>query len=178
MQKHRTIRIFWRLANAPTDNVRLRIAPFLSELLPSMIIAIQGKIKLLDVLYQVRESIPNKAARPANLVASVQNGTYQGKYAPFRECVAMHLSGRTGMRIEQAAKIVDDAMFKYFTICCRQTPSAALSWRRPFHANQIPWFDFRNSVDRPGSEYYDDFDGIRRHVLAFASRSALQTVSG
>ncbi len=156
------------------DNIRLQIAPYLSEMLPSMLTAIRGKIKVLDVLYQVRELIPKKAARPANIGQWVRNGTYQEKYAPFRACLAMNLSKYAGVDLQRAGAIVDDSMFKYFAIYYRNLPSAMSAWRQRFRVAQIPWFDFRDAVGLSDSEYYADFDAIRRHALSFVPRLVLE----
>ena len=84
------------------------------ELLPSMLDLIYGKMKKLDVLYSAREFIPNSCGRTSkNLLDFIKDGTYDDKYAKFRECLAKTLVSEEDISKEKAQKLIDKAINKY-----------------------------------------------------------------
>ena len=82
------------------------------ELLPSMLASIYGKTKHVVVPYVAREP---SAQRRENLKDFIRSGTYEDKYRRFRECLATHLTGQFNLNAEDAGKVVDGAMFAYFS---------------------------------------------------------------
>ena len=167
------------------------------ELLPSMLTLIYGKMKRLDVLYAARESIPGSTGQNSeNLNDFVKAGTYDEKYAKFRDCLAMHLSEKSQLGIKESEMVVDDAMSVYLSTCIMKKESTNYKhilihkmsdildylrlpdwmdegirsgYRKLFLPKQMRMDDFRSSVDVPSSKYYDDFNKIRLHVLSYSN---------
>ena len=84
------------------------------ELLQSALALVYGKMKWLDVLYAGREKIPGSAGRTSErLTDFMREGTYDQKYANFRECLSGHLSEQSGLDIEESNTLIDDAMTTY-----------------------------------------------------------------
>lgn len=139
------------------------------ELLPSMLALIYGKMKHLNVLYAVREFWSGADSRASkNMPDFVREGTFDEKYAKFRECLATHLSRQSQLNIEEAEKTVDTAMHLYyavnFTLKKKEIKSLSL-YKRLFLPGKIVMDNFARSVEDPSSKYYDDFNKIRNHVL-------------
>jgi glycosyltransferase domain-containing protein len=157
------------------------------ELLLSMLTLIYGKMKCLDVFYAAREAIPDSAgATNKNLKDFIKAGTYDEKYAKFRECLAINLSKKSQLDIEESNRLIDNAMsvhmkkiysYKYTLISKMSNVLNYLklpdwmdnvirrSYRKLFVPKQMRMEDFRSSVDRPSSKYYDGFNKIRHYVL-------------
>ena len=152
------------------------------ELLPSMLTLIYGKMKYLDVLYAARENIPGSSGQSSeNMVDFIKAGTHDEKYAKFRDCLAMHLSKKSQLDLEESKRAVDDAMSAYTKKnSLINKVSNALDYlrlpdwidegirtlyRKLFLSKQMRMEYFRSSVDVSSSKYYDDFDKIRLHVL-------------
>lgn len=161
------------------------------ELLPSMLTLIYGKMKCLDVLYAAREAIPNSARRTSKSLRDfLKNGTYNEKYARFRDCLSAHLSEQAQLDTEESKKVVDKAMSAYMKKYYPVNPSIikmedildylrlpdwmdkkiralyrALFLTKQKRARQK--FDSSFSLDiSPTYEYYDDLNKIRLHVLS------------
>ncbi len=167
------------------------------ELLPSMLALIYAKMKRLDVLYAARESIPGSLGRTTeNLEDFIKAGTYDAKYAKFRDCLAIHLSEKSQLDVEESKRVVDDAMSVYLSAYIMKKESTNYKhilihkmsnildylrlpewmdegirsgYRKLFLLKQMQMKDFQGSVDVPSSKYYDDFNKIRLHVLSYSN---------
>jgi len=162
-----------------TDDVRF------GELLPSMLTLIHGKMKCLDVLYAAREDIPGSTGQICeNLKDFIKVGTHDEKYAKFRDCLAMHLSKKSQLSIKESKKVVDDAMAvymrKYFDFIHKMGKKLdhlrLPDWidkviRAPYRKLFLPkqMNDFPIFSDT-SSQYYDDFNKIRLHVLSYSKK--------
>jgi glycosyltransferase domain-containing protein len=82
------------------------------ELLLSMLASIYGKMQHVVVPYAAREP---SAQRRESLKDFIRSGTYEDKYRRFRECLTTHLTGQSNLNAEDAGKVVDEAMFAYFS---------------------------------------------------------------
>jgi len=157
------------------------------ELLPSMLTLIQGKMKCLDVLYAAREDIPGSTGQICeNLKDFIKVGTHDEKYAKFRDCLAMHLSKKSQLDLEESKRVVDDAMsaymkknslinkvsnaLDYFRLPDWIDEGIRTLYRKLFLSKQMRMDDFQSSVDVPSSKYYDDFNKIRLHVLSYSKK--------
>ncbi|MHC5060119.1 MAG: hypothetical protein ACYTFK_03420 [Planctomycetota bacterium] len=139
-----------------------------AELLPAMITVVHGKTKHLDVLYATREQISGSAGSIYKIKDFVENGTYDTKYAKFRDCLANHLVNKTKLGMEAANKVIDDAMFIYLQVKKKMNKEEIKSlsiYDKLFLPGEILMDEFRRSVDDPSSKYYDDFNTIQNHVL-------------
>lgn len=105
---HRTNLLKMALSEAAkfTDDLQF------GELLYSMLTSIYGKMKHVVVPYAAREP---SAQRRESLKDFIKAGTYEGKYRRFRDCLKTHLTGQSNLNAEDAAKVVDEAMFVYFS---------------------------------------------------------------
>lgn len=184
---HRTdfMKMIWAENRKFTNDTRF------GELLPTMLTAIHGKIKCLDVLYAARELIPDSSARTAKtLVHFIKNGTYNEKYAKFRDCVSAHLSEQAQLDIEESKKVVDKAMSAYMKKSYPVNPLISKMEDILGYLRLPDWidkkiralyrvlfltkqkrarqkFDSSFSLDiSPTYEYYDDLNKIRLHVLS------------
>jgi len=169
------------------------------ELLPSGLTLIYGKMKRLNVLYDARESIASPlGGTTENLKDFVKAGTYDEKYAKFRDCLATHLSKKSQLDVEESKRVVDDAISIYLStyimkkestnykrilihkmkdiLDCLKLPAwideeIRTLYRRLFVLpKQMRLDDFRSSMDILPSKYYDDFNKIRRHVLLYLKK--------
>ena len=156
------------------------------ELLPSMLTAVYGKIKCLEVLYAAREYSPSSSGQTSEgLTEFIKNGSYNQKYARFRDCLSLHLSKQAQLDIKESGKVVDKAMSAYMKKSFPYNPliikmAGILDYLRLpdwidkriralyrvlFLAKQKPDSSF--SVDiSPAYEYYEDLNKIRLHVLS------------
>ena len=167
------------------------------EFLPSMLALVYGKMKRLDVLYDAREKMVDSAGSTSkNLRDFIKDGTYNEKYAGFKECLAIHLSRTSQPNIDEAKKVVDEGMTaymkkhsysnEYFKGILMHKMKDILDYsklprwideeirtlyRRLFVLpKQMRLDDFRSSMDILPSKYYDDFNKIRRHVLLYLKK--------
>lgn len=154
------------------------------ELLPSMLTLIYGKMKCLDVLYGAREVLPNSGGRTSKRLNDFfREGTYNEKYARFRDCLSTHLSKQSQLDIKESKKVVDDAMSAYMKKHYPVKPLISKMKDILDYLRLPDWMDrgirrsYREltrlsrtkkySIDMsPSSEYYDDFNKIRLHVLS------------
>lgn len=163
------------------------------ELLPSMLTLMYGKMKCLDVLYGAREIIPDSGGRTSkDLIDFMKDGTYDEKYAKFRDCLATHLCRKSQLDIEESKRVVDGAMsaymkkysksykdilihkmsniLDYLRLPDRIEGGIRMLYRKLFLKKQIRMDDFRCSVDISSSKYHDDYDKIRRHALLYSKK--------
>ena len=157
-----------------------------SELLPSMLTLVSGKMKSLDVLYSARESLPTSGgATSKRLNDFIRDGTYDEKYERFRECLSTHLSKQAQLDIEESKKTVDEAMSIYMKKYSPFNPITGKMqnildslmvpdwvnkkiralYRALFLPRQKPDSSFSPGIP-PSYEYYDDLNKIRLHVMS------------
>jgi len=151
-----------------TESVAFTSDYCFAELLPSMITVVYGKTKHLDVLYAAREHIPASAGSIYKIKDFIEDGTYDKKYARFRDCLANHLSNKTRLDMETVKKVIDDAMFIYLQVKrkMKKEEIELLSiYDKLFLPGERLMDEFRRSVDDPSSKYYDDFNTLHNHVL-------------
>ena len=83
------------------------------ETLLSLLTAVYGKIKFLDILYAVREfdMLSSGGYSPKNTFQYfIKQGTYKDKYKQFREKLALYLKDNSALSLDDARKTVDDGM--------------------------------------------------------------------
>jgi glycosyltransferase domain-containing protein len=151
------------------------------ELLPSMLTLIYGKMKKLDVFYAARESTSDSGGRTSKKIPNfIKEGTYDKKYAEFKNCLAVHLSGNSQLDIEEAEKVVDRAWAEYFervikrslagkiddvvtSICLPSRIDEGIrgTYRKLFRRNDYS----ARTTDDPPVEYLDDFNKIKKLVI-------------
>ena len=149
-----------------TDDVRF------GELLPSMLSAIYGKLKCLDLLYGVRENSRRSVGYTGDRMSNfIKEGTYDYKYLRFRSCLVPHLLANSDLTESQAVKVCDDTMHMYFIIVPWRNRKEvekmkALSiYDKLFLPTEKLKERLRSCLEDPSSKYYDDFDRIRKHVF-------------
>ena len=159
-----------------TDDVRF------GELLHTLITAIHGKIKCLDVLYVARD-----ASSGSNIFPSLQDymkdGTYDNKYIKFRDCLVDHLSSESQLNLEEAKAIVDTAMSVYLKryeshgkILTSKVKSILDKSKMPNFIDRcirtiyrklfIPdqWMDFPTFVEECPKKYHNDLNMIYKNL--------------
>jgi glycosyltransferase domain-containing protein len=163
-----------------------------AEFLPPMLALIYGKMKCLDIPYSAKEIILNSAGiRNENFQDFINDGSYNEKYARFKECLAIHLSKNSQLDIEKSKMLIDDAMiaylkkyeandFEHFLInimkyilsflperAYEKIRSLYIRMRLSFLATfSKPKDNFLNSIEDPSSKYYNDFVKIRDCVMS------------
>jgi glycosyltransferase domain-containing protein len=182
---HRTdlLQMIW------AENVRFLNDARFSELLPSMLTLIYGKMKCLDVLYAARDQSSIGVGYWPTLKDAIEAGTYDKTYAKFRDCLSMHLSKQSQLDNEESGQVVDKAMSAYMNKYCYllkgriRYRSSTRMGRMLDYINLPGWLDrgIRRSYTRiarskyirkdvedmsPSSKYYDDFNRIRQHVFS------------
>jgi glycosyltransferase domain-containing protein len=160
------------------------------ELLPSMLTLIYGKMKRLDVLYAARESIPTSTSGRAETFRDfIKNGSYNEKYAKFRDCLAVHLNKMSQLSVEESKNVVDNAMAAYKEKYPDDYKDIFIhKMKKKWDHLRLPdWLDkgirvpyrklflLKQTNDFPifsdtSSQYYDDFDKIRLHVLSYSKK--------
>ncbi len=145
------------------------------ELLPTMLTSIYGKMKHLDVFYSARDGLSGSISRMAKRISTyVEEGTYAQHYVPFRECLALHLSRQARLSINEAQRIVDEAMSIYYHVSFvmgRRRRKELSIYEKLFAPGEMIREKFSQLVEDPSSKYYKDFNDIRNHVLRHAGES-------
>jgi len=92
------------------------------ELLPGCLSIIQGKLKCLDILYQVRPyNIRDSATESINRITPTYYATlltaddFSGRYIQFRDCLADELASVSSKPKEEAKGIVNHAFLSFLT---------------------------------------------------------------
>jgi len=112
---HRTeiLQSIWASTNKFTDDLRF------GELLPTLLTVIYGKMKVLDVLYSARESLPLSEGRAAKRISDfLIEGSFKEKYQSFKECLAVHISDYEGLTIRASEELIHNAMNEYLKKKC------------------------------------------------------------
>ena len=158
-----------------------------AELLPSMLTLIYGKMKKLDVLYGVRESIPYSGGATASTILSfTEEGSYKEKYEKFRTCLAKHLSKKAEIDVNEAETVIDKSWQNFLNSrIFKKSYSKSISTRmnRTLTSFNLPkWLDniireyynktilkpIKNNqwnITIPDTNYYKDLKIIKKHVL-------------
>lgn len=143
-----------------------------AELLPSMLSAIYGKLKRLDLFYAAREySGTSGGATTKKIPQFIEEGTYEYKYVRFRDCLKHHLLANSNLTEVQTVKVIDDTMHMYCSISewrshKQEEKLKALSiYDKLFLPSEKLKERLRSFLEEPSSKYYDDFDKIRKHVF-------------
>jgi glycosyltransferase domain-containing protein len=168
------------LKKAYRELINSHVSPILfGELLPSMLVPVQGKAECLDVLYMARTRHEAKHW-PMDLKEAMNAGVYDEEYAKFRDCLAAHLSQHSPLDIEKSKQVIDNAMSVYMD---RHYPEKSQAGRVLDALNLPGWADKgmersyealaglkktkKQAIDlSPGSRNYEDFEKIRLHVLS------------
>jgi len=159
------------------------------QILLTTLEVIYGKIKCLDLLYGVRELTlpPGVVAPNRDFMDFIKEGTYDKKYAKFRESISTHLSKKSKLTIEESKKLIDDNMSSCLKDAYKRRHGDSMvkiakflsTLGLPFWMHEkmrdlyrdlcfiqkVRMNPFWNSIDKPSSKYYDDFNKIRNHVL-------------
>lgn len=156
-----------------------------SELLPSMLALIYGKMKYLDVFYTAREvDIKSTSVTTETIPDFIKKGSYNEKYDNFKNCLADHLSKNSNLGIEESKKTIDGAMSVYLN---RNYPDKFLRYKinnivEPYSSNKIfekikysyiKWGILRQirkshiTADNLPPQYSEDFYKIRDCVMLY-----------
>ena len=162
------------------ETLKFTDAERFAELLPSMLTLIYGKMKCLDVLYAVREiTLDSSGIAGEDIYDFIKEGSYNGKYTKFRNCLATHLSKKSHLKIEESEKVIDDAMSAYlkkyypnkYQYLLKYLPGGMYEKIRALYVRTrltFPKRNFSNSTDNLPSKYYNDFTKIRDCVISHA----------
>jgi glycosyltransferase domain-containing protein len=160
-----------------------------AEILPSMLAIVYGKMKCLDLLYEVRERIPTSSGIVNTTMETfIKQGTFNEKYKKFRECLGMHLCKNSNLRHKEAELIIDEAMhdylkknypndFKAFVKIMFRNMFSSLNLsgeyakiRTLYLKNKFRHFEPRNvflsALEDPRSKYHADFINIKNCALS------------
>ena len=83
-----------------------------TELLPSCMASIQGKVKQLDSLYLIRQAHDARYVLPG-FMDWIANVDWPDSYEMFRQRLAMELVDQDGISMEKAERVVCDAFQSY-----------------------------------------------------------------
>lgn len=154
------------------------------ELLPSMLTLIYGKMKCLDIFYSAREiDFLSGGNRFETIRKFIKKGSYNKKYARFKNCLAFHLSKNSELNIEESNKIIDQAMgaylrknypnnfkFKIKNILNYLPKEIYYKIRLTYTKSKLiflkPKKDIMDFLNNPSSKYYEDFDRIKKCVIS------------
>jgi len=179
--KTEVLRKNFKLTKEHTDDLRF------FEILPAMITATKGKIKILDILFiALEEGAYSTGATTDTMLDFKRKKTFDEKYRRFKACLADELARNEDISIQRAEKVVDEAMYKYLTL---RMPSFYFTFRRIrlFLWNRVPVIRYVvNLFNRPhkeqehqvflyndsSNEWYASLERIRRFV---GSMNATQT---
>lgn len=177
------LRLIFEEAKDFTDSNRF------GELLLSMLTLIYGKMKCLDVFYAARQNLANSVGKKSKkLIDFIKDGTYSDRYGKFRDCLGKHLSNKAELDIEEAKKVIDNAMSVYLSdkehiryILIRRIKdisknSILLDWiyqgtrllyRKLFPTRKMRMDDSMSFAHTHFSKYYDEVSNIYKHLLFF-----------
>lgn len=148
------------------ENINYGMDTIFGELLPTMLTAIHGKIKFLDVLYTACKRSDKYVP---NLSIYVQDGTFNEKYIKFKKCILTHLVSNSDLDPAEANKVVDTAFEVYYRLYC-QREKELVAYYDQIH-KQLPEFSRNDAfpllAQDPSTKYYDDFRRIKKYVLDY-----------
>ena len=143
------------------------------ELLPSMLSAIHGKLKRLDLLYGMREYSQASTGRIFKSIPQlIKEGDFDCKYVRFRSCLVSHFLTNSNMPEDQLAKIIDETIHIYMQIGkWRFTHIEKLKELSIYDKLFLPTVELRerlrSCLEDPSSKYYNDFVKLKKHVLHY-----------
>jgi glycosyltransferase domain-containing protein len=123
------------------------------ELLPAMLTAIAGKIKIIDDLYIALEESPNSTgANVENMIDFKRNGSFDEKYNKFSEILINELIIHENIDYKIAKKLLDRAMKRFLL---KKHPSFHFTFRRfyLFILNKLPiintiYFSYNKLIEK------------------------------
>jgi len=169
------------------------------ELLSSVLALIYGKMKHMDVLYDVRETIIDSDGKTSkSLNDFLKDKTYKKKYNKFRDCLVEHLIKNSQMNSDEAKELIDKAMSVYLKksyyksfkrVLIGKTSNLLdvldlpesidknirILYKKIFTPRYVlnrskEIEDFKNTIESQDSKYFNDFERIRKHVLLHAKK--------
>jgi len=166
---------------------------YFSGFLLATLDVIYGKTKCLDLLYGARELIVTSgSSKCKDFIDNIKEGTYNKEYARFRECLSTHLSKKSDLTMEESKKLIDGAMPACLNMIYKSRHNNPMikitrflntlglpSWmygkmrelyRDLSFIKNVRMDPFWNSIDKPSSKYYYDFNKIRNHVLLHSKK--------
>jgi hypothetical protein len=156
------------------------------ELMLDMLTAIRGKIKTLDILYGMRESI---VASSTTLYSKLHqfrlDGTFDEKYQKFSNCLVKHLTDEEEISKKNAERIIKEGFDSYLKLYHISQPKKEVNVVRRIarrlvlkfrylriNIKQYGKFSFKRQIDLgnwnlddPSQEYLEDFTDIKETVL-------------
>jgi glycosyltransferase domain-containing protein len=107
---HRTkvLKDIWRLTKDNVDDNRF------SELLPTMLSVIYGKIKRIEGFYCARERLLRKEEVP-DIFNFIEDNSYEYKFKKFKDCLTKELSFFGDIKSKDAENVVDRGMNTYLS---------------------------------------------------------------
>lgn len=172
------------------DFLNAKIDPYLliilGELLPDILTAMFGKIKLLNTFYSARQFVDSIAYDFASLIDAKNTGKYNAEYEKIKECLLNNLAKINNTPLDKASRVIDSSMDAYIKSSyqehltnniyfkLRHFPRIITRWIRLLHIMYL--FSKKKiapigDIDNPSSTYFNDFDNIRRNVLEHSMQS-------
>lgn len=145
-----------------------------SELLPSVLALIHGKMKCLNTLHGARDMRITKNYQPS-FQDLIRDGTYGRRYEKFRQCLINHLGKTSRLSMHDSKMVINKAMSKYLSMCSGKKnlfnkinlKALRYIYRKLFVPCSVHRDNFMDSLDIPSSMCYEDFNRIRMHVLRY-----------
>lgn len=154
------------------ENVNYEIDTIFGELLPTMLTAVYGKIKFLDVLYSAHKRSEKYVP---TLSTYIKDRTFDEKYSKFKECLLKHLVNNSDLDTEKASEVIDTGFEVYYRLYCN-SEEELISYYDQIH-QQLSEFNrddgFPLTVQDPSSVYYNDFQRIR-HYASFCHENPVE----
>jgi len=183
------------------ENVNYANDDRFGELLPSMLDLVYGKMKKINVLYDMREKISNSAgARIKNIGHFIKEGTFEKKYYNFKICLIKHLRKNVSISQKEANILINKGMSVYlksnYLIESKSTLIRELrnfldkmylpeyvkeNINRLYRSVFLPKHIlqnlkdmnlFKNNLENQDSKYFIDFKKIHDHILLHAKKSS------
>lgn len=86
------------------------------EILLTMLTVIYGKVKCLDILYGARDAEPGRGGHSPSLLSALESGTFDGKYARFKDRLSTHLIKQSGLSVKEASELIDKCMSSFLYV--------------------------------------------------------------
>lgn len=98
-----------------TESVKATDDYRFGETYTSLLTALHGKIKILDVVYGAREFDPSSGGNASTNTFRyfMEQGTYGQKYACFKKSLAAHLQKNSELNIDDAMHVIDEGMASF-----------------------------------------------------------------
>ncbi|MBD3313248.1 TIGR00180 family glycosyltransferase, partial [Candidatus Woesearchaeota archaeon] len=146
-----------------------------AEILQSTLCLAYGKLRYIPMFYGARESILNSAgAKARGFFGHIKDGTYERKYARFRECLARHIIRSDKIDKENAERIINDSMSAYLmnnnTLLNRIRRISNTALPESITTNLLKVYRAvapQNKHKTIPSGHYMDLKTIRDHVISY-----------